>query len=74
MEDLLNYIDLFDPLENEGTKPDEVTNQVWKKMHKKTIGQIRQWIKHSVFYHVVQETDAYAIWKKLEDMYQAKAA
>ena len=69
MEDLLNCKDLFDPLEDEGKKPDEVTDQVWKKMHKKTIGQIRQWIDHSVFHHVAQETDAYNLWKKLEDMY-----
>lgn len=74
MEDLLNCKDLSDPLEIEGMKPDEVTDQVWKKMHKKTIGQIRQQINHSVFHHGAQETDAYALWKKLEDIYQAKTA
>ncbi|XP_041001096.1 uncharacterized protein LOC121246852 [Juglans microcarpa x Juglans regia] len=42
MENLLNYKDLSDPLEDEGKKPDEFTDQVWKKMHNKTIGQIRQ--------------------------------
>ena len=46
----------------------------WKKSNKKTIGQIRQWIDHSVFHHVAQETDAYTLWQKLENMYQAKTA
>ncbi|CAL5344742.1 unnamed protein product [Camellia sinensis] len=33
-----------------------------------------QWIDHSVFHHVAQETDAYALWMKLEGMYQSKTA
>ena len=74
MEDLLNYKDLFDPIEMEGKNPDPTKEGEWKKLNKKVIGQIRQWIDHSVFHHVAQEIDAYALWKKLEDMYQAKTA
>uniref|UniRef100_A0A1U7WMD9 Guanylate-binding protein 4-like n=1 Tax=Nicotiana sylvestris TaxID=4096 RepID=A0A1U7WMD9_NICSY len=51
----------------------DVLNE-WKKLNRKTIGQIRQWIDDSVFHHVAQETDAYALWVKLEGMYQAKTA
>ncbi|MCF8701896.1 hypothetical protein L3054_10960, partial [Corynebacterium sp. MC-10] len=74
MEDLLSCKDLFDPIELKGEKPDSVKEIEWKKSNRKTIGQIRQWIDHSVFHHVAQETDAYVLWKKLEDMYQAKTA
>lgn len=41
MKDLLNCKDLSDPLENEGMKLNEVTDQMWKNMHKKTINQIK---------------------------------
>ena len=74
MEDLLNCKDLFDLLKLKGVNPDPTKEGEWKKLNRKTIGQIRQWIDHSVFHHVAQETDAYALWKKLEDMYQAKTA
>ena len=74
MEDLLSCKDLFDPIELKGEKPDSAKELEWKKSNRKTIGQIRQWIDHSVFHHVAQETDAYVLWKKLEDMYQAKTA
>ncbi|KZV07155.1 hypothetical protein F511_45364 [Dorcoceras hygrometricum] len=74
MEDLFSCKDLFDPIEAKGKNPDPAKELEWKKSNRKTIGQIRQWIDHSVFHHVAQETDAYALWKKLEDMYQAKTA
>ncbi|CAH9062481.1 unnamed protein product [Cuscuta epithymum] len=74
MEDFLSCKDLFDPVEMKGINPDPAKSTEWKKINRKTIGQIRQWIDHSVFHHVAQETDAYALWKKLEDMYQAKTA
>ncbi|KZV49462.1 hypothetical protein F511_28785 [Dorcoceras hygrometricum] len=74
MEDLLSCKDLFDPVESNGKNPDPAKELEWKKSNRKTIGHIRQWIDHSVFHHVAQETDAYALWKKLEEMYQAKTA
>ena len=74
MEDLLSCRDLYDPLESLGVNPEPTKEAEWKKLNRKTIGQIRQWIDHSVFHHVAQETDAYALWMKLEGMYQAKTA
>ena len=74
MEDLLNCRDLFDLIEEKGVKPASVKDEDWKKLNKKTIGQIRQWIDHSVFHHVAQETDVYELWQKLESMFQAKTA
>ncbi|CAL5356104.1 unnamed protein product [Camellia sinensis] len=66
--------DLFDPIALKGVKPDGDKDGDWIKTNRKIVGQIRQWINHSVFHHVAQETDAYALWMKLEDMYQSKTA
>lgn len=74
MEDLLNLKDLGEPLENKGVKPTAMTDDVWTRMNKKTVAQIRQWIDHSVFHHVSKETNAYKLWEKLQSMYQAKTA
>ncbi|CAH9137488.1 unnamed protein product [Cuscuta epithymum] len=74
MEDFLSCKDLFYLIEMKGINPDPAKSTQWKKINRKTIGQIRQWIDHSVFHHVARETDAYALWKKLEDLYQAKTA
>ena len=74
MEDVLYCRDLFDPIALKGVKPDGDKDGDWIKINRKTVGQIRQWIDHSVFHHVAQETDAYALWMKLEGMYQSKTA
>ncbi|GFY96636.1 hypothetical protein Acr_11g0009420 [Actinidia rufa] len=43
-------------------------------MNRKTIGLIRQCIGYEVFHHIAQETSAYELWIKLEEMYQAKTS
>ncbi|GFS43661.1 hypothetical protein Acr_00g0086260 [Actinidia rufa] len=72
MEDILFCKDLHDPLENKGEKPVAKKDEEWRKMNRKTIGLIRQCIGHEVFHQVAQETSAYDLWIKLEEMYQAK--
>ena len=74
MEDILFCKNLHDPLENKGEKPEAMKDEEWKKMNRKTIGLIRQCIGHEVFHHVAQETSAYELWIKLEEMYQAKTS
>ncbi|GFY99659.1 hypothetical protein Acr_13g0010590 [Actinidia rufa] len=74
MEDILFCKDLHDPLENKGEKPEAKKDEEWRKMNRKTIGLIRQCIGHEVFHHVAQETSAYDLWIKLEEMYQAKTS
>jgi len=74
MEDILFCKDLHDPLENKGEKPIATKDEEWRKMNRKTIGLIRQCIGHEVFHHVAQETSAYELWIKLEEMYQAKTS
>ena len=74
MEDLLYCKDLYEPLENDGVKPTNKSDAQWNKMNRKTIGLIRSWIDQSVFHHVATETKAYALWHKLESMYERKTA
>ena len=61
MEDLLSCKDLFELLELKGVIPKPTKKEEWKKLNRKMIGQIRQWIDHSVFHHVAHETDAYSL-------------
>ncbi|KAF7149048.1 hypothetical protein RHSIM_Rhsim03G0193900 [Rhododendron simsii] len=74
MEDMLSWKDLYDPLEYEGIKPNDTKTEDWKKLNRKAVGLIRQCIGQEVFHHVAQETDAYALWTKLESMYQSKTS
>ena len=46
--------------------------QIGKKMHRKVIGHIRQWVDNSIFHHVANETNASTLWKKLEARYEEK--
>uniref|UniRef100_A0A2N9FPX7 Integrase catalytic domain-containing protein n=1 Tax=Fagus sylvatica TaxID=28930 RepID=A0A2N9FPX7_FAGSY len=74
MEDVLYCKDLHDPIEGDSAKPSSMPNKEWAKMHRKTIGCIRQCIEVSVFHHVSQETKADTLWKKLESLYERKTA
>ncbi|GFY94083.1 hypothetical protein Acr_09g0005290 [Actinidia rufa] len=74
MEDILFCKDLHNSLKNKGEKLIAMKDEKWRKMNKKTIGLIRQYIGHEVFHHVAQETSAYELWIKLEEMYQAKTS
>uniref|UniRef100_A0A2N9HLM6 Integrase catalytic domain-containing protein n=1 Tax=Fagus sylvatica TaxID=28930 RepID=A0A2N9HLM6_FAGSY len=74
MEDVLYCKDLHDPIEGDSAKPSSMPDKEWAKMHRKTIGCIRQCIKVSVFHHVSQETKADTLWKKLESLYERKTA
>ena len=42
IEDLLNFKDLYDPIEGDNAKPDNMSNANWKKLKKKTLAAIRQ--------------------------------
>ena len=74
MEDILYAKDMYDPLKNEGKKSDEIDEAKWKKINRKVIGLIRQWIGPEVFHHVGKETSAFELWEKLETMYQSKTS
>ncbi|GFZ09649.1 hypothetical protein Acr_21g0002480 [Actinidia rufa] len=74
MENILFCKDLHDSLENKGEKTLATKDEEWRKMNRKTIGLIRQCIGHEVSHHIAQETSAYELWIKLEEMYQAKTS
>ncbi|KAL6328683.1 hypothetical protein AAG906_003368 [Vitis piasezkii] len=62
MEDILYCKELFEPIKCKGYKPITTTEDEWKKLNRKTIGQIRQWVDQSVFHHVAKEVDAYSLF------------
>ena len=72
MKDILYYKDLHDPIEGDKAKPEKMTDKEWEKQHRKMISYIRMWIDVSVFHHVLGETNAKSLWKKLEDLYEQK--
>ena len=57
MEDFLNCKDLYDHIEGDNAKPSEMPNTDWKKLKKKTLGAICQWVDISLYNHVAKETD-----------------
>lgn len=74
MEDILYCKDLYDPVEKGDAKPESITSEDWKKMHRKAIGTIRQWVDISVFHHVATETNAQTLWRNLQNLYERKTA
>ena len=70
MEDILYWKALFEPIECKGYKLVTITEDEWKKLNRKTIWQIRQWVDQSVFHHVAKEVDAYSLWQKLESLWE----
>ncbi|KAM1465599.1 hypothetical protein FF1_044120 [Malus domestica] len=51
MEDILYCKDLHEPIEGDAAKPESMSDAEWKKMNRKAIGTIRQWVDYSVFHH-----------------------
>ena len=58
MKDLLYCKDLYGPLQGDSAKPTTKTDDEWKRLDRKTIGFIRQWLDDSVFHHVSTEISA----------------
>jgi gag-polypeptide of LTR copia-type len=72
MEDILYCKDLYEPVERESVKPEEMTTANWNIWNRKAVGTIRQWLDDSVYHHVSSETNAHELWKKLESLYEQK--
>ncbi|KAJ8476439.1 hypothetical protein OPV22_020166 [Ensete ventricosum] len=71
-EDLLYCKDLYGHLQGDSAKLTSMTDNEWKRLDRKTVGFIRQWLDDSVFHHVSTECSVYALWKKLEGLYERK--
>ena len=74
MEDVLYLNDLHDPIDGNGEKPSNMDEGKWKKMDKKAIALIRQYLDDSVFHHVASCESAKALWDKLVSLYESKSA
>ena len=72
MEDLLNCKDLYDHIKGDNAKLIAMSDAGWKKLKKKTMGDIRQWVDTSIYNHVAKKTDLHTLWKNLENMYKTK--
>ena len=57
MEDFFNCKDLYDPIEQDNAKPSEMSYANWKKLKKKTLSVICQWVDISLYNHVAKEMD-----------------
>ena len=74
IEDLLNYKDLYDPIEGDNAKSSDMSDVDTKKLQKKTLGTECQWVDISLYNRVPKETDLHTLWKNLENMYETKNA
>ena len=52
MDDLLNCKDPYDPIEGDYVKPSYMLDANWKKLKKKTLGSIYQWVDINLYNHV----------------------
>jgi len=43
---------MYDPSKENGVKPIDKSERDWKKINRRTIGVIRQWIDQSIYHHV----------------------
>ncbi|CAJ2642239.1 unnamed protein product [Trifolium pratense] len=72
MEDLLYTKDLYDPIEGESARSKDTSDTDWKKMNRKAVAIIKQWLDLSVYPHVEAETNAHTMWNKLKELYERK--
>jgi hypothetical protein len=70
MEDILYCKDLYEPIEGESAKPEEMVAANWNKWNRKAVDTIRQWLDDNVYNHVASEINEYELWKKLESLYE----
>ena len=54
MEDLLNFKDLYDPIEGYNAQLSDMLDADWKKLKKKTLGVIRKWVDIDLYNHVAK--------------------
>ena len=59
MEDFLTIKDLLDTLKDEEAMPKDIFDLERKKINKKVIAYIKQWIDTSSCHHVANETNVY---------------
>lgn len=53
-------------------KPTYKSNGDYKKINRKTIVMMKQWIYQSIYYHLSCETIVYNSWKRLNKLFESK--
>lgn len=66
--------DLHKPIEDDNAKPSSMSDSDRKKMIKKAIGCIKQWVDLNLFHHISQKIDVHNVQEKLEGLYKRKTA
>ena len=61
MDDILNCKDLYDLIEGDNAKPYDMSYADWKKLKKKTLGVIRQWVDINLYNHISKETNPHSL-------------
>ena len=74
MEGLLYCKDLYDPIDLKGKNLKRQGLKGGKKLNRKVVGAIRQYVDISVLHHVANETDVNNLSTKFENLYQTKFA
>ncbi|WJZ85882.1 hypothetical protein VitviT2T_005393 [Vitis vinifera] len=72
MEDMLFFHDLEGVILGDSAKPSIMIDKKRKKLNRKTVSRIRQWVDNRVFNHVAYETNAHVLWNALQEMYERK--
>ena len=52
--------------------PEGIEEGQWKVLHRQACGLIRQWVDDNVLNHIIDETHARTLWKKLEELFARK--
>ena len=71
MKDLL-FVKKMHLLVFSAHKPENVTDENWELDHQQVCGYKRKWVEDNVRNHIVNETHARILWKKLETIYVSK--
>jgi hypothetical protein len=52
--------------------PDDMKQDQWDVLHLQACGFIRQWVDDNILNHIIDETRAHTLWKKLDELYARK--
>lgn len=72
MKDILYCKGLYALVEVDGAKQNDISKEEWKKLNRKSISHIKQWLDDSIFYHMLNKTFAHSVWRKMGDLYKRK--
>lgn len=72
MEDLLYGNNLEAPINGESSKPQNMRKEDWNLLNRRTERIFALRVYDSLYQYISDETSAYSLWKKLEELYERK--